>query len=105
MVTGEKPDLSNLHKWGCPVWVHKKSKSKLEGHAKEGCWMGFSRLSKFLEKPGQAHWDAAKRVFHYLKGTLDWRLTYGDRDKKLTDGLMQMVVRRRIDVQSQGTHF
>jgi hypothetical protein len=43
-----------------------------------------SRLSKFLEKPGQAHWDAAKRVFRYLKGTLGLRLIYGDRDERLT---------------------
>jgi hypothetical protein len=45
MVTGEKPDLSNLHEWGCPVWVHDKSKSKLEGRAREGRWMGFDEQS------------------------------------------------------------
>ena len=34
-------------------------------------------LSKFLDNPGSTHWDAAKRVFRYLLGTKDWRLTYG----------------------------
>jgi hypothetical protein len=43
-----------------------------------------SRLSKFLEKPGMAHWDASRRVFRYLKGTLDWCLTYGERKEYLT---------------------
>jgi hypothetical protein len=43
-----------------------------------------SRLSKYLQNPGQAHWDAAKRVFRYLKGTSHFRLTYGERDEDLT---------------------
>ena len=42
------------------------------------------RLSKFLEKPGQAHWEASRRVFRYLKGTLDWKLTYGEWEEPLT---------------------
>ena len=42
------------------------------------------RLSKFLEKPGQAHWEASRCVFRYLKGTLDWKLTYGEREEPLT---------------------
>jgi hypothetical protein len=43
-----------------------------------------SRLSKFLEKPGMAHWDASRRVFRYLKGTLDLWMTYGEREENLT---------------------
>ena len=43
-----------------------------------------SRLSKFLDKPGMAHWDASRRVFRYLKGTLDLWLTYGEREENLT---------------------
>jgi len=43
-----------------------------------------ARLSKFLENPGSAHWQASMRVFRYLKGTVDWWLTYGDREEKLT---------------------
>jgi hypothetical protein len=43
-----------------------------------------SRLSKYLENPGDAHWQASTRVFRYLKGTVDWWLTYGEREEKLT---------------------
>ncbi|KAF7353238.1 Transcription factor [Mycena sanguinolenta] len=34
-------------------------------------------LSKYLNNPGPTHWEAVKRVFRYLQGTKDWRLTYG----------------------------
>ena len=36
-----------------------------------------STLSQFLENPGGTHWTAAKRVFKYLKGTRDYKLTLG----------------------------
>ena len=34
-------------------------------------------LSQFLENPGRMHWDAVKRIFKYLSGTRDLKLTYG----------------------------
>lgn len=40
-------------------------------------------VSRFASKPGLAHWDAVKRIFRYLKGTLDLWLTYGAQEKKL----------------------
>jgi len=36
-----------------------------------------SMLLQFLENPGEAHWEAVKRVFRYLSGTCDVALTYG----------------------------
>jgi hypothetical protein len=36
-----------------------------------------SILSRFLNNPGNAHWEAAKRIFRYLKSTKDYALTYG----------------------------
>jgi len=36
-----------------------------------------SMLSQFLENPGEAHWEAVKRVFCYLSGTQELMLTYG----------------------------
>ena len=31
ILTGKKPDLSNIHPWGTRVWVHDTSGSKLNG--------------------------------------------------------------------------
>ena len=36
-----------------------------------------STLLQFLENPGEAHWQAVKRVFRYLAGTRSYALTYG----------------------------
>src|SRR5216683_2606408 len=35
-------------------------------------------LSQFLDNLGEVHWEAVKRVMHYLSGTKDFALTYGD---------------------------
>lgn len=42
-----------------------------------------SLLAQYMENPGRVHWEAVKRIFRYLSGTKDWRLTYGTTDKFL----------------------
>ncbi len=46
-----------------------------------------NQLAKFVQRPGPAHFSALKRVLRYLKGTLDFGLTFrrdtGDKIKKL----------------------
>ena len=34
-------------------------------------------LSQYLQSPGRAHWEQAKRVIRYLKGTRDYELVFG----------------------------
>lgn len=41
-------------------------------------------LSRFCENPGKAHWGAIKRVFRYLKGTMKYKLTYGQTQDEVT---------------------
>jgi hypothetical protein len=36
-----------------------------------------STLSQFLDNPGDAHWEAVKRIFRYLAGSKSFELTYG----------------------------
>jgi hypothetical protein len=53
-----------------------------------------STLSQFLDNPGDLHWEATKRVFHYLAGTKDYELTFGSECHDLegftdADGAMQ----------------
>ena len=40
-------------------------------------------VSRFNSKPGLAHWEAVKRIFHYLKGTKELWLGYGGVAKEL----------------------
>lgn len=40
-------------------------------------------LLQFMRNPGRAHWDAAKHVIHYLKGTADMALTFSNTDEGL----------------------
>ena len=37
-----------------------------------------SVLSQFMVKPHESHWNAAKAVLRYLKGTLDYGIKYTD---------------------------
>ena len=41
-------------------------------------------VSRFSIKPGPAHWEAVKRIFRYLKGTIDLWLSYGTKKMILT---------------------
>ena len=33
-------------------------------------------LSYYMSNPGRAHWDAVKRVFRYLRGTLEYSICF-----------------------------
>lgn len=35
-----------------------------------------NNVSRFNQNPGKAHWSAVKRIFRYLKGTVDKQLVY-----------------------------
>jgi len=43
---GSPPDLSGLRQWGCTIWVHDDSSSKLDVHARKGHWLSFDHDSQ-----------------------------------------------------------
>jgi hypothetical protein len=42
MLTGNQPNLANLHEFSTKVWVHDTSGSKLNGCSHIGCWVWWS---------------------------------------------------------------
>jgi Reverse transcriptase (RNA-dependent DNA polymerase) len=52
-----------------------------------------SFLSQFMQNPGRPHWEEVKRVFRYLKGTIDLKLTIGGGDhwSWAEDGLKKRI--------------
>ena len=40
-------------------------------------------VTRFASNPGIAHWEAVKRIFHYLAGTHDLWLSYGETRRAL----------------------
>ena len=41
VLNGHKPNVGNLHPWGCKVRVHDTTGTKLDGRSSIGRWMGF----------------------------------------------------------------
>jgi hypothetical protein len=74
----EKEDMRNVPYRtviGSLLWIADRSRPDIA--------YPVSVLSQFLSNPGRVHWEAAKRVVRYLKGTIDAWLVFGDSD----DGL------------------
>jgi len=40
-------------------------------------------VARFAVNPGPAHWDAVKRIYHYLSGTHDLWLSYSETQRTL----------------------
>ena len=62
--TGWHLDLSHLQEWGCHIWVHDVTASKLEPHACEGHWIGFDEAStgSWIYWPETCHVSAEHNV-------------------------------------------
>ena len=58
MLTHSKPNISHLHPWGCEVWVHDKSGSKLDRRSNKGKWVEFDEESN----GHQVYWTEKRSV-------------------------------------------
>ena len=54
-------------------------------------------LSQFIQNPGQAHWEALKRVITYLNTTKELWLTFGGKGKWLVEGFCDADWARQKD--------
>eukprot|EP00961_Rhodomonas_salina_P047824 642367-Rhodomonas_salina.2 len=71
----DSPELVNptLHRCYCGFVSHL---SFLVQMTRPDLVLAFSKLSKFVQSQGQAHWKAALRTLQYLLGTYDKGITY-----------------------------
>ena len=55
MFYGEKPEVSHLKIFGCPVYIHiiKEKRTKLDPSRKNGLFVGYSEQSKPIESISQ----------------------------------------------------
>jgi hypothetical protein len=73
----------------CPKTIEEtKDMSKVPYASAVGCLMyamvytrpdlahAVSVVSKYMANPGKQHWDAVKWIFRYLKGTIDYDITF-----------------------------
>ena len=61
------PDLSEVRRWGCKVWVHDDTGSKLDVHAHEARWLGFDVDSR----SHRVYWPKTDLV------TAEWNVYFG----------------------------
>ena len=45
--------------------------------------LAVGNVSKYCSKPNNKHWTAVKRIFRYLKGTIDLGISYGNNESEL----------------------
>ena len=66
MFLGEKPEVSHLKIFGCPVYMHgpREKRSKLEPSGKKGIFVGYSESSKAygVYIPGYRQIETSKDV-------------------------------------------
>ena len=56
---------------GCLMWIMKATRFDIA--------YAISRLSQHCNEPKIRHWNAVLRVLRYLKGTIDYKLSYGNK--------------------------
>ncbi|PIL22297.1 hypothetical protein GSI_14985 [Ganoderma sinense ZZ0214-1] len=57
-------------------WVKHNADSLIECYKGRLVAKGFFQTLASISHPGMAYWKAIKHLFHYIRGTLDYKLTY-----------------------------
>ena len=74
--TSEKPDISHLRIFGCPLYIHipKEKRTKMEPSRKKGTFVRYSDTSKEFRiyVPGERHVEVNRDVTFHEEETFKW---------------------------------
>jgi hypothetical protein len=70
---GMPPDLSGLHLWGCPVWVHDATGLKLDVRARQGRWirLDIDMRAHRIYWPGSGNVSIERNIYFGLSAQLE----------------------------------
>ena len=74
--TGEKPNISHLHIFGCPLYIHipKENRTNMEPSRKKGTFVGYNETSKAFKiyVPSERHVEVSRDVTFHEEATFKW---------------------------------
>ena len=88
---GTPPGLLVAHLWGCKVWVHDDTRSKLDAHAREGQWLSFDvdaqahRVYWFQSTTVSVEWNVYFASASPLEGEKLWIDPIGSKQTAVPD--------------------
>jgi hypothetical protein len=74
---GAPPNLSGLHLWGCPIWVHNAMGLKLDMRARQGRWIGLNIDTRAhrIYWPGNGNVTVERNIYFGLSARLEGERT------------------------------
>jgi reverse transcriptase-like protein len=84
----EKPNVGNLHPWGCKVRVHNTSGSKLDGRSSIGRWMGFDAETRDGHR---IYWPERRTV------TVERSVKFNFEFEEVVVGVLPLEGERKVD--------
>ena len=88
VLNGRKPNVGNLHPWGCKVRVHDTSGSKLDGRSSIGRWMGFDAETRDGHR---IYWPERRTV------TVERSVKFDFQAEEVVVGMLPLEGERMID--------
>ena len=88
LLNGHKPNLGNIHPWGCKVRVHDAGNSKLEGRSRVGRWMGLDADTKDGHR---VYWPERRMV------TVERSVKFNFESEDVSIGVLPLEGEYRID--------
>lgn len=91
LLNGRKPNVGNLHPWGCKVQVHNTTGSKLDGCSSVRRWVGFDAKNKDGHR---IYWPDRKTV------TVERSVRFNFEPEEVVVGVLPLEGERKVDKRS-----